>query len=45
LGSTGAAKARLAWLALPSSGAYVVATAAALALLIATGRRHARAGS
>jgi hypothetical protein len=42
LGSTGAAKARLAWLALPSSGAYVVATAAALALLIATGRRHAR---
>lgn len=43
LGSTGAAKARLAWLALPSSGAYVLASAAALALVIAAGRRHARA--
>ncbi len=33
LGSTGAAKESLAWLAMPSSGAFVLATIAALVLL------------
>lgn len=36
LGSTGAAKESLEWLAVPSSGAFVLATVAVLALLIFT---------
>lgn len=36
LGSTGAAKESLKWLAMPSSGAFVLATAAMLVLLIVT---------
>ena len=36
LGSTGAAKESLKWLAMPSSGAFVLATVAVLVLLIAT---------
>jgi len=46
LGSTGAAKESLNWLAMPSSGAFVMATVAVGALLIlamATGRRPATA--
>ena len=43
LGSTGAAKESLAWLAMPSSGAMVLATAVVAGLLLAalTGRRTA----
>lgn len=42
LGSTGAAKESLSWLAMPSSGAVVVATAAVavLCLIAITGRRR-----
>ena len=42
LGSTGAAKESLQWLALPSSGAVVIATAAVavLCLIAVTGRRQ-----
>lgn len=36
LGSTGAAKESLSWLAMPSSGAFVLATLAVLALLFVT---------
>lgn len=36
LGSTGAAKESLKWLAMPSSGAFVIATAAVLVLVIVT---------
>jgi len=36
LGSTGAAKESLKWLAMPSSGAFVLATVAVLVLLIVT---------
>ena len=36
LGGTGAAKESLAWLAMPSSGAFVLATISALVLLVAT---------
>jgi hypothetical protein len=36
LGSTGAAKESLKWLAMPSSGAFVLATVAVLGLLIVT---------
>lgn len=39
LGSTGAAKKSLEWLAMPSSGAFVLATVGALALLIVSLRR------
>ncbi len=43
LGSTGAAKESLAWLAVPSSGAFVLATAAVLVLLlVAIGRQPPR---
>ncbi|MND07410.1 hypothetical protein D3C83_293500 [compost metagenome] len=35
LGSTGAAKESLKWLAMPSSGAFVLATVAVLFVLIA----------
>ena len=40
LGSTGAAKESLAWLAMPSSGAFVVATTAVFVLLILAMRRR-----
>jgi hypothetical protein len=36
LGSTGAAKESLKWLAMPSSGAFVLATAAVLVVLLST---------
>lgn len=36
LGSTGAAKESLKWLAMPSSGAFVLATFAVLAMLFVT---------
>jgi len=39
LGSTGAAKESLKWLAMPSSGAFVLATIAVLVVLIAATRR------
>ena len=39
LGGTGAAKESLAWLAMPSSGAFVMATVAVAALIIAAVRR------
>lgn len=45
LGSTGAAKESLKWLAMPSSGAFVVATVAVLVLLIVTCVRQRRAAS
>lgn len=43
LGSTGAAKESLKWLAMPSSGGYVLATIAVLIVVLAwllAGRRH-----
>jgi hypothetical protein len=44
LGSTGAAKESLAWLAMPASGAFVLATLAVLILLLTTcrGRRNSQ---
>jgi hypothetical protein len=47
LGSTGAAKESLKWLAMPSSGAFVLATIAVLVLLVVTLvlRRRQRANS
>lgn len=39
LGSTGAAKESLKWLAMPSSGAFVLATIAVLGLLVAASQR------
>jgi hypothetical protein len=45
LGSTGAAKESLNWLAMPSSGAFVLATIAVLVLLIVTLVRRRRANS
>ncbi|KAB2646691.1 MAG: hypothetical protein DVB27_06415 [Verrucomicrobia bacterium] len=43
LGSTGAAKESLKWLAMPSSGAFVLATVAVLALLSVSMLRRPRA--
>ena len=45
LGGTGAAKESLKWLAMPSSGAFVVATVAVLVLLIVTFVRRRRTAS
>ena len=45
LGSTGVAKESLKWLAMPSSGAFVVETVAVLVLLIVTCVRRRRAAS
>jgi hypothetical protein len=45
LGSTGAAKESLKWLAMPSSGAFVLATVAVLVLLIVTILRSGQPGA
>lgn len=45
LGGTSAAKAQLSWLALPSSGAYVLATAATLVVLLAQAFSRAQPSS
>lgn len=45
LGSTGAAKESLKWLAMPSSGAFVLATVAVLILLIGTVVRSQQSGA
>ncbi len=44
-GSTGAAKESLKWLAMPSSGAFVLATVAVLVLLIRTAGRRRQSGA